>query len=333
MPKIFFGPVHTPRFSLEPLEPSRKERKMRLVATINGTDVYSDKDMIGVNNSRIDFSDGSWCDVATGQVVNNGPGSISIGGTGQKSEKQITVGPKSYQASMLDVRDIEADVEINPSNGSEIVVTISGKQSAVEGVLVSLRGGNLVVSGKVGGSRTGGADVFISGGSISIGGMRGVNIVAGNSVVIGSGSKTSDVKVLIEVPVHSAVQVAGVQGSVKVGDTDGPFSGSVLGSTGMRIGKVRDAQLLVQGSGDVKVTEVNGTLSMTIQGSGDITISRGDVRTLAISVTGSGDATFGGTATDANLSVIGSGDIDVKYVKNQPVSRKMGSGDIEVGNW
>lgn len=305
---------------------------MRPVATINGTDIYSDKQMTGISNSRVTFADGSWCDVATGEVVNKGAGFINIGNAGQKSSEEKSSFTKSFSASSLEVRDVEADVEIQPCSGSEMVVTIEGKKSGVEGIQTALQGNRLVLSGKSSGRRGSGANVVISGGgSISISGS-GVNIVAGRSVVMG-GKHEADVKVRVQVPVGSGVQVAGVQGNVQVGDTDGSFVGNLLGDTDMTVGKVRDTQLSLQGSGDVRVAEVNGNLTMNIQGSGDINVSRGTVPILNVSVMGSGDADFGGTATDANLSVMGSGDIDVHHVKNRPNRSQMGSGDIDVGNW
>ena len=253
---------------------------------------------------------------------------------GQRSEEKSSF-TKSYRASTLEVRDVEADVEIQPGSGSEMVVTITGNKSGVDNIQPTLQqGGRLALSGKSSGRRVSGANVVISvEGDISINGRSGVSIVAGRSVVMGGSHAEADVKVRVEVPVGSAVQIAGVQGNVQVGDTNGAFSGSLLGDSNMSVGKVRDAQLSLQGSGDIRVGEVNGNLTMNIQGSGDIDVSRGTVPMLNVNVMGSGDATFGGTATDANLSVMGSGDIGVHHVKNRPNRSQMGSGDIDVRNW
>ncbi len=301
------------------------------VATINGIDIHSDKHMSGICNSRVTFTDGSWCDVITGEVVNKGTGFISIGKVAQKSSEEKSTFTKSYSASSVAVRDVEADVEVQPHFGSEMVITIEGKKSGVEGIQPVLQGNCLVLSGKSIGRRGSGANVVISGGgNISISG-NGVNIVTGRSVVMG-GAHEADVKVRVQVPVGSGVQVAGVQGNVKVGDTDGSFVGNLLGDTDMTVGKVRDAQLSLQGGGDIRVAEVNGNLTMSIQGSGEINVSHGIVSILNVNVMGSGDANFGGTATDANLSVVGSGDIDVRYVRNRPNLSQMGSGDIKVRN-
>lgn len=56
---------------------------------------------------------------------------------------------------------------------------------------------------------------------------------------------------------------------------------------------------------------------MNIQGSGDIHIRKGSVDFLSVNVMGSGDARFGGSATNASLSVMGSGDINVNHVKRR----------------
>lgn len=85
----------------------------RPVATINGQDVYSDKQMIGIVNSKVTFSDGSWCDVATGEVVNKGAGYVNIGTPADSgSSEKTTYGPESFQTQVLDISNVSADVNI-----------------------------------------------------------------------------------------------------------------------------------------------------------------------------------------------------------------------------
>lgn len=45
---------------------------MNEVIRLNGIPVYSDKSIQSIDGTRVTFSDGSWCDVATGEVVNKG---------------------------------------------------------------------------------------------------------------------------------------------------------------------------------------------------------------------------------------------------------------------
>lgn len=298
--------------------------------------------MTSIVNTRITFSDGSWCDVFTGEVVNKGSGYISIGAPANEGSNEKTkLGPKTYRATTLEVQGVEADVTVQPIKGNEMTVVIEGTKSSVENVDVLTQGDTLVVRGKnTGGANIRGANVVISGGgisigggSISIGGMRGGRITTGNSTVIMSGGDESDIKITIGVPVGSAIKVAGVQGNVVIGDTEGTLHASVLGGSDIKAGKVRDATLSVQGSGDITVASVTGNLSMSVQGSGDIRVRGGKVNLLNINVMGSGDARFNGEAIDANLTVMGSGDIDVDSVKNRPNKNVMGHGDINVGNW
>ena len=311
---------------------------MRTVITVNGQAVYSDKQVSSIKNTRVNFADGSWCDVATGEVVNRGAGYVNIGTPGTGSGAQSVFGPKSFHASALVVRDIEADVEIEPGAGPEMTVTIAGSKTGVENIETVLNGDQLVIAGKGGRNGLGTGSIVIGGGTLSIRGSISVStresiFRRASSIVTRVGDDETNVKVRVEVPVGSTVEVSRVQGTVNVGDTDGPFSGNVLGDTRMTIGKVRGARLSVQGSGDIHAREINGNLSISIQGSGDIDVSHGEVQMLQVSVMGSGDATFGGNATDADLSVMGSGDVDVHSVTNRPRYSQMGSGNISVDNW
>ncbi len=338
------------------------------IATVNGKAVYSDKQMASVVSTRVTFTDGSWCDVSTGEVVNNGKGYINIGVPSNSGDEQTTFGPKTYLATTLDVQGVEADVDIQPIDGNEMTVTIAGSKPAMEDIIVRSQGDTLVIQSKSdGGTHIRGANVVISGrsavaigrgsvsvgsGGVHIGGRNRGTINTGGSafvggsinvnsgsffgrdmVVVSGGHSGSNTKITIGVPKGSAVNVAGVQGNVTIGDTDGPLQASVLGGDDIIAGRVRDATLAVQGNGNISVTAVNGNLSMTIQGSGDIRVRGGSVGSLMVNVMGDGDAKFNGEAVNANLSVMGSGDIDVTSVKNKPVQNAMGYGDINVGNW
>lgn len=214
-----------------------------------------------------------------------------------------------------------------------MTVTIEGPKSDVSAIKVNKSGKTLVIQGLGGKSGISGANVVMSGGSsISIGGGS-VSIGHGSVNISTGGGGENETKVTISVPKGSAVRVGGVQGKTTIGDTEGPLQASVLGGDDIRAGKVGDATLSVQGSGDINVKSVNGNLSMNVQGSGDIRVKNGSVRQLSANVMGSGDARFDGEAVDANLSVMGSGNIDVESVKNRPITSVMGHGDINVGNW
>lgn len=116
---------------------------MRKVATINGVAVYSDKQLTGIKGTRIDFADGSCCDVLTNTTVNNGPGDIQIGeiprttskapktstsgdpyrtpGTvGETSDPGNAIGPTRYPCNRLHIADLPANVLIEVWDRSDM---------------------------------------------------------------------------------------------------------------------------------------------------------------------------------------------------------------------
>lgn len=314
---------------------------MALIATINGKSIYSDKQMKSIVDTSVTFTDGSRCDVRTGEVHNNGSGYINIGGSDSDSDAGNAIeGSKRVNASALEVHGIAADVEVETHHESDIEYTISGRADQVKAIRAIVHGGTLVLEGDGAGAsssgitiRTGQGRIVVSGGSVVISNGSVVSSIFGRSgvttVETGSSSGESAVKVTVKVPVGAPVKTNQVLGNVIIGDTDGPLTASVQGSN-VSAGRVSSAQLTVQGSGDIRVKEVNGIVMAQVQGSGDIEVELGSMPSLTATVQGSGDIKVGGSATAASLTVMGSGDIRVEHVQQKPVENVMGSGDIRV---
>lgn len=323
---------------------------MPLIASVNGKPIYSDKYMAGVINTRVTFTDGSWCDVSTGEVHNNGSGYINIGGSDSGSDaEKVTEGPKRFAASALEVRGVAADVKVDTHRGSDIECTITGPADQVKTIRTNVQGVTLVIEDDGSGSSSDDMTIVGSGGRTVIQTGRGRTVVSGGGVVFGQGSVMSSVfgrggvttvvtgggggenalKVTVKVPEGTPVKSNQVIGNVVIGDTNGPLTASVQGGN-VFAGSVTSAQLAVQGSGDIRVDEVNGTVMAQIQGSGDIEVQRGSMPSLTATIQGSGDINVGGSAATANLTVMGSGDISVAHVQQQPMKSVMGSGDIRV---
>ncbi len=313
---------------------------------INGKKVYSDKQMVNVTNTRITYSDGSWCDVATGEVVNKGAGYINIGSPSSEGSSQKTV-EKTFDARNLNVKSMfGTDLEVLVHDLPQVVITIVGPEGLVKGFILSQNGNTAYIAGPEDSDNGGisirgtgnrgvqisGSSISIGGGNIQIGGMRGGSIrVGGSTIVMGGGE--SEVKVTVKVPKGAALDITDVSGTTKIGDTDGKLT--ISNSTGgdSFVGRVKDTTIRLQRSSDVRLDEVNGDLNVSGQGSGDVTVKRGTVGNLSVQRMGSGDFKFHGKAQTANLSVMGSGDIYVQHVEQRPTRSVMGSGEIEIGNW
>lgn len=322
---------------------------MSLIANINGKPVYSDKQVISITNTRVTFSDGSWCDVSSGEIHNAGSGYINIGGADTGSEaSKITEGPKRASAEALEVRGIVANVQVNTHQNSDMEYTITGPADQVKAIRAHVQGNALVIesdgsssfSGSMtvigGGGRTiiqtGRGRTVFSGGNIVIGGSNVMSNVFGRgnvTTVVTNGGDENAVQVIVKVPQGAPVSVNHVLGNVVIGDSNGPLTANVQ-SRSVYAGRITSAQLNVQGSGDIRIKEVNGIVTAQVQGSGDIEIERGTLPSLTATVQGSGDINVGGSATTASLTVMGSGDIRVAHVQQRPMQSVMGTGDIRV---
>ena len=299
---------------------------MNPIAVVNGVKVFSTKEMKSIVGSRINFTDGSYCDVRSNEVVNIGTGSISLGSPSQGSVSAETkkVGPIFFAARELNVFGISANVHV--SVGKSMSITIEGPGDEVDAIEPVLQGDVLVVKGP-------------PAQSINIGGIS-IGSISASSIVVGSGNEnvqisggTSSTRVDITVPKGTKVSVNGADGNTTIGDTEGSVQASVRGAHDFSIGRVGDATLSVLGSGDIDVTNVTGVLIVSVQGSGNVNVQSGTVSALTASVMGSGDIDFLGRAEHATLSIMGDGEISVAHVTNRPVTQVHGSGDITVGNW
>lgn len=314
----------------------------RPIATINGKPIYSNKRVASIVNNRVTFTDGSWCDVRTGAVVNNGPGYINIGAPPAGDTQDKITKTFANNSRNVDLSDLNADVDVQVHEGLGMEVTIVGPAAKVEAIRLTEEDDTLFISGDTQDSSGSGVTIFSGGGrnvtrighissgvviggaSISIGGMQ--------FVTDGSGSE-SDTKITVKVQRGASVSLSGINGHTKVGDTHGALQVNAHGGNDVEAGRVGDANLNLQGSGNISVEEVTDALNINLQGSGDINVANGSVSTLVINLQGSGDAKFYGRARSALLTLQGSGDIRVSNVENRPTRRIMGTGSIRVDNW
>lgn len=332
---------------------------MALVATINGTPVYSDKRASIITDTRVTFTDGSWCDVRTGHVHNIGSGYINVGESDSKvSTANTTEGPKRVTASALDVRSVIADVQVEPHRSNDIEYTITGPADQVKSIRATVQDDILVIESD--GPRMSGDNVIVSGGGMIVSGGNvsvistgrgkrtvvsgGSGVVIGNgvsmsnvftsggmtSVVTGGGASSGNaVKITVKVPPKCSVAISGVHGDSVVGDTYGSLVASVQNGS-LNAGSISSTQLTVRGDGEISVKQVNGPSMVQIAGSGNVTIHGGEMSSLSASVTGSGDIRIGGSAVTASLAVTGDGGITVAHVQQRPMKSVTGSGRIRI---
>ena len=91
----------------------------------------------------------------------------------------------------------------------------------------------------------------------------------------------------------------------------------------------RSLDLGNSGCGDWRVGDVHGPLHLGLSGSGDV--RGGNAPDVGVSIAGSGDLRFHGTAGSVHANIAGSGDVDIARATG-PISKHVfGSGDINIG--
>ncbi len=316
------------------------------IGSFNGRALSSNKSVQSVSNMRVNFSDGSWVDMSSGEKYVRGFDDIVIDppftAAGASTEK-VTIGPKSYEALHLEIRDVPGcAINVQPVIGSTTVtVTLSGNKSTVDALKIAQDLDTVRIEGASAQAKGG---INISGSNISIGGigrgnsfssisMNGMSIIGGNISVGGGRGSEAQATITVSVPQGAKVSIIGDWHSADIGNTDGNLIVKASGVGDVEAGRIKNATISIQGSSDVNIDEANGNVSLRIMGSGDICINGGKIGTLNADIMGSGDVSIRTEAEEADLTVMGSGDIYVARVKNRPSKNASGSGDIKVGNW
>ncbi|NLG78905.1 MAG: hypothetical protein GX492_03615 [Firmicutes bacterium] len=93
---------------------------------------------------------------------------------------------------------------------------------------------------------------------------------------------------------------------------------------------VRDLEVRITGSGDVRVQEVTKSCKAEISGSGSVKISSGELPEADLRVSGSGDIEADITVQRARLVLQGSGSIKVGHVIEESLEVHCGSGTVTV---
>lgn len=274
----------------------RRANRVRSVAMVNGVQVLSDKaGGISVINGSIVFADGSFCDAATGEVRNAGPGRIELrsnaGTFVASSDGAGRLGPPAtteHRATAVRISGVRGGLQIKPLPHSKSVCTVTAPQDC--GVRTQLAGEELNVTGGWG--------------------------------------------VVVHVPVGTPVSLA-ADSDTRVGDIHGPLTVSARGSVDIDAGAVSTFSGTVTGSSDLRVAAIEGgDCTIQISGSGDVTVgsSSSTIRHLAAQVAGSGDIVVHGSADSAALGTAGSGSVTVDRVVGQALERSAGSGRISIRN-
>lgn len=99
--------------------------KIKLVAKINGVSVHSDMEIRGIKNGRVEFADGSFCDVETGKIHLVGDGTIKMSGRlTEPLNEGMTISDVRVGGSIIQTSSTKSSVADGP-NAHMIIVLLA----------------------------------------------------------------------------------------------------------------------------------------------------------------------------------------------------------------
>jgi hypothetical protein len=131
------------------------------------------------------------------------------------------------------------------------------------------------------------------------------------------------------VPKGTNIDIDELVGDATIGDTMGKIDFSAT-ATKAKIGHVTSAKITMEGTGEAHVAQVDGPLTISIEGSGKVTAGKsGPVKA---DLEGSGDANLGAIEGGLNLEIDGSGALSATRV-NGPVKIDVaGAGEVKIAD-
>lgn len=140
--------------------------------------------------------------------------------------------------------------------------------------------------------------------------------------------KGDGAKIHIVMPQLSEVVVAG-SGTMRVDRATGKFDAAVAGSGDLTIAALaaEEASLSIAGSGNITVAGRADKMDLSVAGAGDLKGDQFTVKSADIAIAGSGSVRANVNGP-ASISILGSGDVDLRGGAKCEVT-KVGSGDVK----
>jgi hypothetical protein len=236
---------------------------------------------------------------------------------------------ETYRAEEVELQGVVGRVEISTHDGSQIRVIASGARSRTKRLRITMRGPILFIEDKGVGTRIRNSVHVEHNVVIASEGGSSTQIIGGAPGLL---QPTDRLRLHLAVPRKTALSINDFVGDLVAGDVMGQFRLSVQAGTA-RLGRMRAVQLAINGGADITAERVDGSLDITLTGSGAATIRDGSISRLSIASAGSAMVHVGGTVRRATISAVGVADVHVAHVEQRPTVETNGAASVTFGNW
>lgn len=232
---------------------------------------------------------------------------------------------KSFVGNCLELTDLYADINIQPTADAKIEVVATGPRAVIEQLAITERDKTVSLRGSAAGRTTimqslnigGGISNIISGSRISsVSSFGGVTVITGDDIVINTSDNAADSKVTLEItaPICTEVNLSGITGQTTIGDLRGDVEMDLSGINFAHIQSVRHLNLDLSGQCDVDVDKITGSAKLDLSGSCRVELHSGHVEQLSADIGGACTVEAQVVARRAHLETSGASAIHVKEV-------------------
>lgn len=224
----------------------------------------------------------------------------------------VTRPRKSFNAKKVHFSSVIGSIKVDVKDSGPMTLDVAGTKRAVDGLDVRVEDGTLQIEGSD------------EGGTIAVWDWR-------KWFDFSDVGKSHHYKLdlRLTVPRGSDVAVEDFIGNAAIGDTMGNLNFSA-NATKSKIGKVKDAKIELEGSGQVDMSQVFGALNIEIDGSGKV--NAGDVKSVHAELNGSGDAAIGSINGPLHLEIAGSGSLTATKVTGPVKIEIAGAGSVKIAD-
>jgi hypothetical protein len=234
----------------------------------------------------------------------------------------------SYDSGGLDLRDMAGSIRLEPAADGRIHLDLTWEAPLV--VAARRQGGRLVVT----------ASGWPGGGTTVVGAVTNVQRGPGakSSVVIGGAPETKAapspqglaVSGVIRVPAGTPLAVSGPLRSLSGAASLGGLEADTAGAAEVALTVHGPVTLSHAGAGSLRLTGVEGAVSVTLTGAAAVTLPDCAVTHLAGRLTGPGTLAVGCPVDTADLTVLGGGTVRLPAVRGT-LTRTVLGGTVAVG--
>ncbi|MFV3127961.1 GIN domain-containing protein [Niveispirillum sp. KHB5.9] len=232
----------------------------------------------------------------------------------------LAFGPQDFSAKEVTIQGVVGRLEVKVDDGaSKVTASVTGPARWVDLVEVRQEGGDLVIRQKESPRERRWREqedwvtvqvTVPAGTKLEIDDFAGEGTVGDLRGAFSIDGMNSG-KLAVGRVTTASVGIDG-SGDVKLGDVDRDVSLEINGSGSVITGRTAGkAELEINGSGEITLAHANGPISAEINGSGDIRIQSGLADPLAVEINGSGSLLLDGVARNQSIEQSGSGNVKV----------------------